>query len=452
MLPQGFENRMRALLGEEYPAFAASIEEPAVRAMRVNYAKCSDEKILDSYFVGEPISYAKGGYYIKADAEGVGNSPEHHAGMIYMQDPGAMASLCSIEKLPGAKVCDLCAAPGGKTTQAAALIGNDGFILANEYVPKRAKILVGNIERLGIRNATVTSLDTAELAALFENYFDLVIADAPCSGEGMFRKGEVARSEWSEKNIALCTDRQEHILKNAAILTRPGGYLVYSTCTFSLEENELMLKKFLAEHTDFEICSVPEALKAYTSPGIVSEGAPNGIHEARRFYPHVSRGEGQFFALLRRCEGSAEPRLNFKDSAVAPSHRELEVIEKFLKENLVKIPDGRIIKKGDSFSIIPHGMPLLPRSVFSCGTLLGEIRGNLFFPAHQLFSAYGTLFRRKKELEYDEALRYIAGEELDTESGESGYCALLYHGAALGGGKASSGKIKNHYPKGLRHR
>lgn len=452
MLPQSFERRMRSLLGEEYAAFSASLDEPAVRAFRKNPLKCAEADVSECDFIMGPVPYVEGGYYIKSGAEGIGNTPEHHAGLIYIQDPGAMATVASLTELSGKRVCDLCAAPGGKTSQAAALIGDDGFILANEYISKRAKILVGNIERLGIKNSLVTSLDTEELAELYENYFDLVIADVPCSGEGMFRKNELAIAEWSEERIAQCVCRQEHILKNAARLTRPGGYLIYSTCTFSTEENELMLAKFLSEQADFQLCSVPDALISCTAPAVNCEGAPENICLARRFYPHRSLGEGQFFALLRQCLGDGEPRIHFKDSAEVPGKIESKIINDFLNDNLTQIPKGRIIKKGELFSIIPHDMPIPPRNVLCSGVLLGEIRGRLFLPAHQLFSAFGKLFKRKISLDSKTAMRYIAGEELNCDCRESGYCALIYKGAALGGGKISSGKIKNHYPKGLRHR
>ena len=230
---------MKALLKDDYPALEKALSEKPVRAFRLNALKC-DGGCLPCELAENRIPYTDFGYYLPEDTEGIGNTPLHHAGAIYVQDPGAMASLCALPNgisLLGGKVCDLCAAPGGKTGQAAALIGEGGFILSNEFVPKRAKTLVSNLERLGVKNAVVTSLDTAEIAKLYDSYFDLVIADAPCSGEGMFRKTEAALTEWSEENIDTCKRRQSYILDNSAGLVKDGGYLLYSTCTYASEEN-----------------------------------------------------------------------------------------------------------------------------------------------------------------------------------------------------------------------
>lgn len=449
---------MKTIMGEEYDALISALEEPPVKAMRINRLKCRPDAIAElGELSPEKIPYAEDGYYISS-AEGIGNTPPHHAGMIYLQDPGAMASLCALpspNELKGGSVCDLCAAPGGKSGQAAAIIGEDGFLLSNEFVPKRAKVLVGNLERLGVRNAIVTSCDTAELTKLYKCFFDLVIADAPCSGEGMFRKSEEALTEWSEENVLACARRQSYILDNAAELVRSGGYLLYSTCTFSPEENEMTVDAFLQRHQEFHIIPVNDALIPYTAEGISFEGAKcDSLHLARRFYPHRSLGEGQFVALMRRGEAES-PRILFKDSAVAPAKAELEAVNSFFRDNLSKIPEGRVVKRGGNLCLIPEGISIPERSVFSAGVLIGEIRGKLLFPSHQLFSAYGKLFKRQAELEGGSAARYLRGEELGADEvkvmgdGE-GFIAMLYRGAALGGGKLSSGRIKNHYPKGLR--
>ena len=400
------------------------------------------------------IPYTDCGYYLPEDTDGIGNTPYHHAGAIYVQDPGAMASLCALpdtESLRGGAVCDLCAAPGGKSGQAAAIIGDGGFILSNEYVPKRTKILVSNLERLGVKNAIVTSLDTAEIAKLYSAYFDLVIADAPCSGEGMFRKTEVAVSEWSEENVLICAERQKYILDNAAELVKDGGYLLYSTCTYAIEENEMQIDAFLTRHTDFELCPVNSALIPYTADGIQFEVAETkNLSLTRRFYPHKAPGEGQFIALLKRKTENA-PEILFKDCSLKLTAEEKRICEAFLKENLSEMPDGNLIKYGNNLVLSMHKMPIPRGSVFSSGILLGEIRGKLLFPSHQLFSALGGLFKRKLNIENDAtAKKYLRGEEIAVCSQENGYTAVLYRGAVMGGGKVSDGVLKNHYPKGLR--
>ena len=454
MLPKKFEERMMALLGDKYEQFAAALEEAPVRAFRVNSLKCDGIDSVRDQLGENKIPYASDGYYLPEECDGIGNTPLHHAGAIYIQDPGAMASLCALpdpDALRGGRVCDLCSAPGGKSGQAAALIGEGGFILSNEFVPKRAKILVSNLERLGVKNAVVTSLDTAEIAKLYRAYFDLVIADAPCSGEGMFRKNGMAISEWSEENISQCAKRQSYILDNAAGLVRDGGYLLYSTCTYAIEENEMQIDAFLERHSDFELCPVNERLIKYTSDGISFDGAKSeNLAYTRRFYPHMAAGEGQFVALLRRRTDDA-PEILFQDSSVELRGEERKITEDFLKENLISTEGGKIIKYGNNIVLSLHKTPIPKSSIFSAGILIGEIRGKLLFPSHQLFSAMGKSFKRRLDIE-DEvtAIKYLRGEEIPAKECSQGFAAVLYRGIALGGGKVSSGMLKNHYPKGLR--
>ena len=294
MLPERFLKRMSEMLGDEYPDFEKALSEPNVRAVRVNETKISVERFLSlTELAVSPIPYAREGF-IPSNTEGIGKSPEHHAGMFYVQDPGAMATVKALDIQKGWRVLDACSAPGGKASQLATAIGDDGVLLANEYVPKRAKIIVSNFERLGIKNAVVTSLDTAKIGDMFDSYFDLVLCDTPCSGEGMFRKYDEAVEEWSEENVRLCAERQTEILNNLAGSVREGGYLLYSTCTYSPEENEGVVADFLKDHPNFSLCTVREELISATADGIM------GMKEARRFYPHKTPGEGQFIALMKK--------------------------------------------------------------------------------------------------------------------------------------------------------
>jgi len=456
MLDEKFKSRMKLILGDEYCDFIDAIENsPETRAVRVNTVKASPKAIFDAeVFDLTPLPYADDGFSLRG-GDGIGNTPEHHAGIIYVQDAGAMATANALDIKAGWRVLDMCSAPGGKSGQAAAKIGDSGFLLSNEYVPKRAKTVVSNFERLGVKNAIVTSLDTSEFKKLFRDFFDLVIADVPCSGEGMFRKSNEALAEWSEENVLHCAARQREIINNAAPLVSGGGYLLYSTCTYSLEENEAVVDGFLREHPDFSLVEVKDTLKSVTRDGINFDGAcSENLNMARRFYPHVFDGEGQFIALMQRSpDADTDGKILYKDASLLLTKKEEAVLSRFFSENLTEIPSGKLRRVGENLVILPHGMPVPPKSVFCAGVLLGEVKGENFFPSHHFFSAYGPIFKRKEELSRGDARteKYLRGEEIDQKSFEGGgWCAVIYEGAALGGGKASSGKIKNHYPKGLR--
>ena len=455
MLPEKFKERMKKLLQNEYPDFERALtEEKAKKGVRVNCLKCTDEEFLEnSVFPLSPLAYVTHGYLLTSDVCGLGNTPAHASGQIYVQDPGAMASAAVLDVKPGMLVADLCAAPGGKSTQIASFLKGEGVILSNEYVPKRAKILVGNFERMGIRNGIVTSLDTKEFTNLYESIFDIVVVDAPCSGEGMFRKDVPAIDEWSEENITICKARQREILENAAGILKNGGKLLYSTCTYSLEENEMVVDEFLDNHPDFKLCEVKDEIKRVTADGITFDGAKSQeLQKCRRFYPHRANGEGQFIALLKKTSGGRGEFL-YKDSTKSPTKDEIKIVENFFKDSLVERPCGKIAKYGENLVLISHGMPIPPKSVFSAGVLIGEIRGKNLFPSHQFFSAYGNLFKIKIKLDEKKAQFYLGGEEIDADIfSENGYCAIFFGSSVLGGGKLTNGKVKNHYPKGLRIR
>ena len=448
MLPKDFLIRMKDMLGDEFDKFEAALGEENVRGIRVNTTKISVEDFLaNTELKLSPIGYAKDGF-VPENPDGIGKGPEHHAGMFYVQDPGAMATVKALEIKEGWRVLDACAAPGGKASQLASAVGEDGFILANEYVPKRAKIIVSNFERLGIKNAVVTSLDTAKLSNMFSCYFDLVLCDAPCSGEGMFRKYDEAISEWSEDNVRLCAERQKEILNNLSGLVKDGGYLLYSTCTYSREENEDVVSDFLKNHSEFSLCTVNEKLISATADGL------DRMVEARRFYPHLTRGEGQFIALMKKDENLGNlPTILYKEGVKLPAKDEITVVKNFIFDNISGKIEGRFIKWGEWIALIPHDLPLPPYSVFMPGVLLGEVKKGNFFPHHQFFSCYGNQFKLREELTKGDnrVEKYLRGEEIEAKSTGNGWCAVTYEGVALGGGKISSGRVKNHYPKGLRN-
>jgi NOL1/NOP2/fmu family ribosome biogenesis protein len=363
------------------------------------------------------------------------------------------------------KVLDSCSAPGGKTTQLAAMVGNEGLVVANEYEAKRCRILQGNVERMGCSNTVVVNLDTAILAKTYPDTFDLVLCDAPCSGEGMFRKNSLAISEWSLDNVKMCAERQREILANVAQCVAPTGYLIYSTCTFSQEENERNVQWFLDEHENFELCEVEEALKAVTADGVPFDGCTVSVEKTRRFYPHVTPGEGQFIALLRRREEEIFTYKKKTDKEIKKKRDEKpknmpDVTEaaRFLRENLVEMPKGELISLGGSVYLKPD-IALPAYGVFSAGVCIGECQKGRIIPHHQLFSAFGQYFKRRIVLKScdDATKKYLCGEEIavaqciDLRGSENGWAAVIIDGCAVGGAKISGGVAKNHYPKGLRN-
>ena len=287
MLPEAFLLRIQQQLGEEYDDFLKSLERPRAVALRFNPLKGEQP---DMAFVKEPVPWETFGFYYDPESR-PGLHVYHEAGVYYLQEASAMAPVFLLDPQPGERICDLCAAPGGKTTQIAGRMGGEGFLLCNEINPKRAKILSRNIERMAVANTLVTNEHPANLAKKYPGFFDRVLVDAPCSGEGMFRKEEAAVTDWSQETVEMCARRQAEILHSAAQLVRPGGRLVYSTCTFAPEEDEQAVAAFLEEHPEF----VPEVLEA---PWFVS--GENGSH---RMWPHKLLGEGHFAAVLRKMEG-----------------------------------------------------------------------------------------------------------------------------------------------------
>ena len=453
MFPEEFLLRMKNILGDGFDAFVQSLTCPAVRSFRINRIKFGGELNLPEGVEVVGIPYCEGGFAVTSGGEGLGNSPEHHSGMIYFQDAGAMAPVSALPRLKdGAKVLDLCAAPGGKSGQLAQLIGHSGSLLSNEVIPKRARVLVSNMERLGITNACVTSLEVSEIASLYPAFFDCVVIDAPCSGEGMFRKGEAAVENWSVENILSSARRQKDILDQGSSCVAEGGYLLYSTCTYAPEENEHQVADFLENHPDFFLVECNNtALVAATAPGLNLNRTVVDTARARRSYPHLSLGEGQFLAVMKRRDGGGGAGAPTRDRSTPPDKASCATVNAFLRDNLTDIPPGRLVRSGSTVSLVCHEIPLPCHGVFMPGVAIGEVIKGRLVPHHQLFSAYGHLFKSTYELKDEsEALKYMHGEELRCDAGLSGYVAVMWRGCALGGGKASGGVIKNHYPKGLR--
>jgi NOL1/NOP2/sun family putative RNA methylase len=446
-LPTAFAERMQTLLGNQYQFFVEALQQPAVKAFRVNTEKISlqdFEKI--NPFGSRKIPYVENGFYL--DGQKVGNHPFHHAGMIYVQEPAAMASVECVEIQPHWWVLDLCAAPGGKSTQVKNKLGEKGVLVSNEIISSRCKILTGNVERLGLKNVVTTCMEPKKIAKTFPETFDLIVVDAPCSGEGMFRKEEIAIDEWTPQNVTMCAARQQDILEQAVKALQSGGTILYATCTFSLEENEMTVDTFLQNHPDFELLPVKEAVKQATADGICFEGCTcENIKEARRFYPHISKGEGQFMAVLHH-KGEPKPHPVPKKGKAGKLN---PLVTEFLNDTLVDYESEKVMVYQEKPVYFTPDFPVPPSTAFSCGVTIGEIRKNYLQPHHQFFMAMGNSFRRKIELDTEsEALqKYLHGEEIQVDC-PNGWAVVTVNGCTLGGAKVVNGKAKNHYPKGLR--
>lgn len=450
-LPSVFKERMKKLLRDSFDSFYNEIS--CGNASKAFFL--GKNVILKKDFNSEAVPFYKNGFYCEYD--GIGKEPIHHAGGIYIQDPSAMASIGAVSSRTFTNVLDMCASPGGKSLGASLLMDGDGVLVSNEYVPQRCKTLVGNIERFGIKNAIVTSLDMtqkSELSEIYEEFFDLVICDAPCSGEGMFRKyPEEALSEWSVENVLLCAERQRGILDNAASFVCEGGLLLYSTCTFSLDENEMQADSFLSRHPEFELIPVSEEVRKVTADGYIFDGCKHeSIKFTRRFYPHLSKGEGQFIALFRKNESRREERKDkYKSPLSKPSDAEMKVLSEFMKKTVTDFDLSKVYKYNENLVYIDFDAKIPSKKVFSCGVKLGEVIKSRFEPHHQFFKCFGKDFKNVIDLhDGDERItKYLHGEVIEADM-ENGWCAVCYEGLVLGGGKAVDGMVKNHYPKGLR--
>jgi len=487
MLPEKFSERMRRMLGDEYEAFLASYDQERYQALRLNALKlhmggksaaelfgalggARGETDEHDFARLSPVPWAENAYYYEAEDQ-PGRHPFHEAGVYYIQEPSAMAPAELLRVRPGERVLDLCAAPGGKATQIAAKLKGRGFLLCNELHPARAKTLSENIERMGIRNACVTNETPKRLEEVFPGFFDKILVDAPCSGEGMFRKNEAACGEWSPENVSLCAARQDEILESAAKLLRPGGRLVYSTCTFAPEENEGSVSRFLAKHPDFYIQEID---KRVFMPGdcggnmdylrAVSEGQLEPLElepsmkATLRLWPHHIKGEGHFAALLCR-EGEEEEGYRLppmKGSAPVVPERELGAYFAFVQENLEIEKDrfqGKYIRFGDQLYLAPEELPSLRGlKVLRPGLHLGELKKNRFEPSHALALAFSPR-RAKRVLNLSapdaRTSAFLRGETFPAQ-GEKGWNLICVDGFSLGWGKLAGGLMKNHYPKGLR--
>lgn len=464
MLPKEFLERMEQMLGEEFPAFSDSYERERYQSLRINPLKTAREDFLSrAPFHLEPVPWAADGFYY-APGDQPGKHPYHEAGVYYIQEPSAMAPAGYLirDPDPDARVLDLCAAPGGKSTQIAAAMRGQGILVSNEIHPARARILSENVERMGITNAMVTNETPQSLSEVFSGYFTHILVDAPCSGEGMFRKNEEACVQWSTENVEACAVRQDEILNCAAEMLAPGGRLVYSTCTFAPAENEGSISRFLRRRPDMSLTDAVKSDGMESGSPLWTTDAGEGMEKTVRLWPHRLKGEGHFLAVLvkagepdrlhaGRCRNGLEQGIPERELSV-PQKGCAEYLE-FAEENLVRKPEGIYLRFGDQLYLAPFGMPAVRGlKVLRPGLHLGTVKKNRFEPSHALALAAGLRdVRRTADLPSDgTAIReYLNGQTFSME-GEKGWYLITVDGYSIGWGKLAGGIMKNHYPKGLR--
>ena len=446
-LPKAFVDRMAAQLGDELPAFLRTYEEPYQRGIRLNPMKPVADEFRPEGLLS-PVPWEPSGHYLSMDSR-AGADILHEAGAWYLQEPSAMIPAAVLNAQPGERILDLCAAPGGKTTQNALRMAGQGTIVCNEPVRDRAKILSRNVERMGIPNAIVVSAWPEDLAKLWPEAFDAIQCDAPCSGEGMFRRHPETRDEWNAESPAGCAKRQGDILDSAAIMLRPGGRMVYSTCTLNRIENEGVVEDFLRRHDDF-------ILEAFQLPGL---SAPDGM---LTIYPHRVKGEGHFVALLRRTgEGSgmawAAPVLPAKERKLLDGFK--KVLPAGHDANWLRDAGGGVYELRRIPALpsggLPNVLPVSVPAVVRCGVHLGTVklaRGGqgqpVFTPDHAWAVCTDAPDFPRVHLTEEQARVYQHGDTIPTE--DNGWVLACFAGVPLGWGKASGGTMKNHYPKGLR--
>jgi NOL1/NOP2/sun family putative RNA methylase len=451
-LPADFIEKMKELLGDEFNAFMNSYDQPRTLGLRANTLKINiDDFIKLMPFDLERIPWTSEGFYYPSESQ-PGKHPYHEAGLYYIQEPSAMTPALLLNPQPGERILDLCAAPGGKSAQIGASMKGSGLLISNEIHPARAKVLSQNIERMGIKNCVVLNEDPARLAAFFKEFFHRILVDAPCSGEGMFRKNPEAQNQWSRDNVLLCARRQSEILDNAAKMLMPGGTLVYSTCTFSPEENEQVIENFLSQHPEFQI----------ESPTIHWEGFDHGrpswtlnglqdISKTIRLWPHRVKGEGHYIAVLKKTGSLIS--LPSRSHPTEVNQGILSYYMDFAKQYLNSFPDKGFFLFGEHLYVIPQDMPSLKGlKVLRPGWHLGTFKKNRFEPSHA-FALTLKACDVKQSLWLDSSSAdmqsYLRGESLPCQH-QNGWTLVLVDGYSIGWGKASGGILKNHYPKGLR--
>ena len=448
ILPEKLKTRLGEIFSHypDTPCPEEFWDLPHFKGLRVNTLEMDLEKFSSFQIAGEKSPFCKTGFYIGSE-EKLGSHPLHHAGAFYLQEPSATSAVTVLDPKAGNYVLDLCAAPGGKSTQIAAALGNTGLIWSNEIVGKRANILLSNFERIGVARGVVSSCHPDPLCDTLAGCFDKVLVDAPCSGEGMLRREPQICEEWTEENVIACADRQLKILDSAAKALREGGIMVYSTCTYSPEENEENVKRFLENHPEFTLLN---AEVDFGRKGI-------DLEETRRIL-WCDGGEGHFVARLQKLGDAPRreiptafkfPTKNKKGGKVPADNTQL--LQDFLRENRVTLPEGYILAKNGKFYLSPLEWLPTDLGVIRCGVLLGEEERGRFTPAHAMYATPFITTENVIDLKLTDPRlgKFLHGEEIEAESSK-GFYRVAVEGVPLGFGKLSGGRLKNYYPKGLR--
>lgn len=459
-LPIEFEKKMKAFLGDEWDDFLYSYDNNRFQALRFNTLKVQSPeermRILKTLKISsdKKVSWANEAYYFDENVR-PGKHPYHEIGLYYIQEPSAMSAAALLAPKPGMRVLDLCAAPGGKSTQLATYLGDSGLLVSNEINTQRSRILSQNIERMGIKNAIVTNEDSFVLASHFPGFFNAIQVDAPCSGEGMFRKLPEAIEQWSMENVAICAARQKEILDNAAVMLKPGGVIVYSTCTFSKEENEDVIEYFLERHPDFT------------------------LEEMERFWPHKVDGEGHFVAKLvrrgcvdtdlkadRKTKKNKNSKNRKNETKPALTKENMKLLSEFLDETISEdmaawIKNSRLVMFGEQLYRLPDmEVDIKGLKVQRAGLHIGEFKKQRFEPSHSLALAL-KLSEAKNvvKLTWDDpqTTGFFNGQSVmlsDEQTAEckKGWALVCVDGYPAGWGKVNGAQVKNHYPKGLRNK
>lgn len=459
-LPIEFEKKMKAFLGNEWDDFLYSYDNNRFQALRFNTLKVQSPeermRILKTLKISSDkrVSWANAAYYFDENVR-PGKHPYHEMGLYYIQEPSAMSAAALLAPKPGMRVLDLCAAPGGKSTQLATYLGDSGLLVSNEINTQRSRILSQNIERMGIKNAIVTNEDSFVLASHFPGFFNAIQVDAPCSGEGMFRKLPEAIEQWSMENVAICAARQKEILDNAAVMLKPGGTIVYSTCTFSKEENEDVIEYFLERHPDFT------------------------LEEMERFWPHKVDGEGHFVAKLvrrgcvdtdlkadRKTKKNKNSKNRKNETKPALTKENMKLLSEFLDETISEdmaawIKNSRLVMFGEQLYRLPDmEVDIKGLKVQRAGLHIGEFKKQRFEPSHSLALALKiSEAKNVVKLTWDDpqTTGFFNGQSVmlsDEQTAEckKGWALVCVDGYPAGWGKVNGAQVKNHYPKGLRNK
>lgn len=448
-LPEKYVTKMRELLQNEYDEYINSFLNERLYGIRVNTLKMDVNTFYNKglYELG-PVKWCKEGFYYNGANVRPSKSPYYHAGLYYLQEPSAMSTAAVADINPGERVLDVCAAPGGKSTQAGAKLNGEGLLVTNDISTSRTKALLKNVELFGITNAVVLNESPDKIADRFPNFFDKVIIDAPCSGEGMFRKDPDIIKAWGKSMTDFCISAQYEILEACAKAVCDGGYIIYSTCTFDPAENENQIDAFLSRHSEFELCDIPEELGLSSGHPEWSESGNPELIKCGRLWPHKTKGEGHFVAKLRK-KGDGEKTVF--DNTARKKIDGFEYFEEFISKNINIEFNGDFETFGEKLYLLPKGMPSLNGlRIVRNGWYLGDIKKKRFEPS-QAF-AMGIKrdnARLTEELnDYDTAVKYLKGETLETKLDEDGWVLVTFDGLTLGWAKSQKGRLKNKYLPG----